>query len=104
MCLMYNLNVLIVIFTLYFDIENGQKSSQKYYDENNKDIGLFKMFCNGFLAITNYPDHSIEIWRRNVEWSFLNRCDTMQSTSSILCELSIKVFWAWQKYILQLRD
>ena len=32
---MYNLTGLMVIFTLYFDVENVQKSSSKQYTENN---------------------------------------------------------------------
>ena len=32
---MYNLTGLMVIFTLYFDIENVQKSSSEQYTENN---------------------------------------------------------------------
>ena len=32
---MYNLTGLMVIFTLYFDVENVQKSSSEQYTENN---------------------------------------------------------------------
>ena len=31
---MCNLNVLVVIYFLYIDVENVQKLSQNYYDEN----------------------------------------------------------------------
>ena len=41
--LMCNLIQLMVIFILYFDFENVQKSSRKYFDENNNI--LVHVYC-----------------------------------------------------------
>ena len=43
--LAYNLNGLIVTFTLYFDVENVQKSLWKHYDENHS-VTYCNCSCN----------------------------------------------------------
>ena len=40
---MHNLNNLVVIFTLYLDIENVQNSLWNYYDQSNKIFKYEKM-------------------------------------------------------------
>ena len=50
---MYDFNVFVVIFTLHFNIENVQKSLQKHFDGNNRNLEVITIW-NSTLSIKTH--------------------------------------------------
>ena len=79
---MYTLNVLVVIFTVYFDAENVQNVSQTYYDENNNQplvhAVLFFIKLNPFLVLLQKLSFPLVLKLTPVDESTLDAATAVQ--------------------------